>query len=116
MRAKYMVVQIEPQDSLDEVLARMATSGWRVKTHVPTTTSAVGGKTTVHMERIILEKVDQSQMSDAEMEALSVMVRAEMMNHEIQASMAAKNGDYFPFSSPTLDTLMREIRKRGLIE
>ncbi len=116
MRAKYMVVQIEPQDSLDEVLARLATSGWRVKTHVPTTTTTVAGKPVVHMERIILEKVDQTQMSDAELEALSAIVRAEMMNHEIQASMAAKNGDYFPFSSSTLDTLMREIKKRGIIE
>jgi hypothetical protein len=114
-----MVLQLEPDSNIDRALAAMASTGWRLKTHAPILTShGQGSARTIifHGERIVMEKAEPEGMLDAELEALSTIVRAQLVNHEVQASMAAQHGDYITFYSPQFEMLMQELRRRGVIE
>lgn len=118
MKFKYMVVNLEPDSSIDVMLTRMASAGWRLKTHVPVISTQGQGPTKTlifHGERMVLEKFDPEGMTDAELEALSTIVRAELVNHEVQASMSAKHGDYVMFYTPQYAILMQELKRRGVI-
>jgi hypothetical protein len=118
MKYKYMVLHVEPGEGFDRVLSHLADSGWRVRTHVLMITSgpAPARPLVVTGEKLLLEKPDNEGLTDAELEALSTVVRVELTNHEVQARMAAKHGDFMMFQSSNLERLQNELRKREIIE
>lgn len=117
MRVKYMVLHLDHTDSIESALGRLSSAGWRVRSHVPVLVTGKTNNLISQGERILLEKLDDDDdLSDGELAALATLVQVELSNHEVQARMAAKHGDFLMFNSERYETLIRELKKRGVIE
>ncbi len=116
MKYKYMIISIDSDSSLERTVSNMTANGWQLKSVTPIFSQGQNRALIQQGERLIFEKSDSDGMTDSELEALSAVVRVQLANHEVQASMAAQHGDFISFYSPQYELLMQELRRRGVLE